>query len=71
MATYTALEAMNLLDTSFGSDMLDSEEESDIEEDPSFPLPRSELDSEDEDTNSTTSGKCNALQNGINKILEL
>ena len=37
MATYTALEAMNLIDTSFGSDMLDSEEESDIDEDPSLP----------------------------------
>ena len=58
MATYMALEAMNLLDTSFDSDTLDSEEESDIEEDPSFPLPRSESENEDEDTSSTTSGKC-------------
>ena len=58
MATYTALEAIYMLDTLFGSDILVSDEESDIEEDPSFPLPRSDSENEDEDTSSTTSGKC-------------
>lgn len=52
MATYTALEAVDLLNTSL-SDMLDSDE-SDIEEDPSFPLPISDTESEDEDA---TNGK--------------
>ena len=45
MATYTAQEAVSLLDTSF-SDILDSDSEEDI--DPSFPLPRTESESEDD-----------------------
>ena len=44
MANYTALEAVDMLDASF----IDSEEESDIEEDPSFPLPQSDSESEDD-----------------------
>ena len=47
MATYTAQEAVSLLDTSF-SDILESDSEEDIEEDPSFPLPRTESESEDD-----------------------
>jgi hypothetical protein len=47
MATYTAQEAVSLLYTSF-SDILDSDSEEDIEEDPSFPLPRTESESEDD-----------------------
>ena len=47
MATYTAQEAIDLLDSSF-SDLLDSGGEEEIEEDPSFPLPRPDSDSEDE-----------------------
>ena len=37
MATYTAQEAIDLLESSF-SDLLDSKGEEEIEEDPSFPL---------------------------------
>ena len=48
MATYTAQEAIDLLDSSF-SDLLDSGGEEEIEEDPSFPLPRADSDSEDEE----------------------
>ena len=47
MPTYTAQEAVSLLYMSF-SDILDSDSEEDIEEDPSFPLPRTESESEDD-----------------------
>ena len=57
MASYTALEAVAMLDRSF-SDVIDSDE-SDIEEDPSFPLPTldSESNSENEDSSITANGK--------------
>ena len=48
MATYTTQEAIDLLDSSF-NDLLDSGGEEEIEEDPSFPLPRVDSDSEDEE----------------------
>ena len=61
IATYTTQEALHLLgvDESFLSDILDSEGESDIEEDPSFPLPRedSERESEEEAINNSVDGK--------------
>ena len=52
MATYTAQEAIDLLDTSF-RDLLDSGGEEEIEEDRSFPLPRPDSDSEDEEGTTT------------------
>ena len=45
--SHSKQEAVSLLDTSF-SDIIESDSEEDIEEDPSFPLPRTESESEDD-----------------------
>jgi hypothetical protein len=49
MANYTVTEVMDML----MDDVDDSGEESEIEEDPSFPLPHTDSSSEDSDTDHT------------------
>ena len=46
MATYTALEAVDLLDASFSSDS-----DSEIDDDPDFPIPGTESENDDCNTN--------------------